>query len=94
MISDARQIAVHTPEALVHDPSPFEVEIAVLYCKVSKSKSPGSDQIPRETIQAGGETLQSEVLEVNNSVWNEEELPDELKEAIIVPVYKKGGRTD
>jgi hypothetical protein len=28
-VSDVRQIEIHTPEPLLPDPSPFEVEIAV-----------------------------------------------------------------
>jgi hypothetical protein len=31
---------------------------------------------------------------VINSVWNKEELPDQWKETIIVPVPKKGDKTD
>ena len=27
-------------------------------------------------------------------IWNKEELPEEWKESIIVPVYKKGDKTD
>jgi hypothetical protein len=27
-------------------------------------------------------------------IWNEEELPQQWKESIIVPIYNKGGRTD
>jgi hypothetical protein len=29
-----------------------------------------------------------------NSVWNKEELPDQWKESIIVPVQKKGDKID
>jgi hypothetical protein len=29
-----------------------------------------------------------------NSIWNKEVLPDQLKESIIVPIYKKGDETD
>jgi hypothetical protein len=29
-----------------------------------------------------------------NSIWNKEELPDKWKESIIVPVHKKGDKTD
>jgi hypothetical protein len=53
-------------KALVLDPSPFEVEIAI--AKLKRYKSPGSDQIPAELIQAGGETLQSEIHKLINSI--------------------------
>jgi hypothetical protein len=29
-----------------------------------------------------------------NSIWNKEELPDQCKESIIVPIHKKGDKTD
>jgi hypothetical protein len=63
--SDVRQI--HTAEALVPDSSPFEVEIAI--AKLKSYKSPGSDQIPAELIQAGGEMLHSKIHELINSIW-------------------------
>jgi hypothetical protein len=40
--------------------------------------------------QAGSGTLPSENHKLINSVWNEEELHDQWKESIIVPVHKKG----
>jgi hypothetical protein len=46
------------------------VEIAI--AKLKKYKSPGSDQIPAELIQAGGEILLSEIHKLINSVWNKE----------------------
>jgi hypothetical protein len=52
--SDVRQTEIHTAEPLVSGPSGPEVETAV--AKFKKYKSPGSDQIPAEVIQAGGET--------------------------------------
>jgi hypothetical protein len=30
----------------------------------------------------------------NNSVWNKEELPDQWKESIIIPIHKKCDKTD
>jgi hypothetical protein len=53
---------------------------------LKKYKSPGSDQIPAELIQAGGETLQSEIHKLSNCIWSKEELPDQWKESIIVPI--------
>jgi hypothetical protein len=51
-VSDVRQIEVHAAEPLVPGPSCLEVEIAI--AKLKKYKSPGSDEIPAELIQAGG----------------------------------------
>jgi hypothetical protein len=61
---------------------------------LKKYKLPGSDQIPAELIQAGGEILLSAIHKLINSVWNKEELPDQWKESIILPVHKKGDKID
>jgi hypothetical protein len=73
--SDFRLIEIHTAEPLVPDPTPLEIVIAI--AKLENDKSINSDQIPAELIQAGGETLRSEIHKLNNSVWNKEELPDQ-----------------
>jgi hypothetical protein len=39
-------------------------------------------------IQAGSETLRSEIHKHINSIWNKEAMPDQWKESIIVPVHK------
>jgi hypothetical protein len=83
---------IRTVEPLVPDPSPFHIEIAV--ARFKSYKSPGSDQIPAELIQAGGEMLRSKIHKPIKSIWNKEELPDQWKESIIVPVHKKGDKTD
>jgi hypothetical protein len=75
-------------EPLVPGPSRLDVEIAI--AKLKKYKSPGSDQIPAELIQARGETLLSAIYKVN-FVWNKEEFPDLQQEYIIVPIHKKRG---
>jgi hypothetical protein len=55
-------------------------------------KSRGSDQIPAELIQAGGEILLSAIHRLINSVCNKEKLPDKWKESINVPAHKKGDK--
>jgi hypothetical protein len=37
--------------------------------------------------------LLSAIHKLINSVWNKEELPDQWKESIIVPVHKKGEKS-
>jgi hypothetical protein len=54
---------------------------------------PSSDQFLAELIQAGGETLLSAIHKLINSEWNKEELPDQWKESIIIPVHKMVDKT-
>ena len=88
---DVRQAEIHTVEPLVPEPSAFEVELAIGKLKIHKS--PGIDQIPAELIKAGGRTICSAIHKLIISIWNKEELPEEWKESIIVPIYKKGDKT-
>jgi hypothetical protein len=57
-------------------------------------RSLGSDQISAELIQAWGETLRSEIHKFINFIWIKEELPDQWKESIIAPIYKKCDKID
>jgi hypothetical protein len=59
---------IHTAKPLVHDCSPFKVETAI--AKLRRYKLPDSDQIMAELIQAGGETLLSQIHILTNSVCN------------------------
>jgi hypothetical protein len=79
---------IHTAEPLVPEPSLVEVKIAI--GKLKSYKFPGTDQIPAKLIKAGGETLNSEIHRLICSIWNKEELPQQWKESIIIPVSKKG----
>jgi hypothetical protein len=62
--------------------------------KLKSHKSPGIDQIPAEMIKAGGRTISCEIHKLIIYIWNKEQLPEEWKESIIVPIYKKGDKTD
>jgi hypothetical protein len=86
------QTEIHTAEPFVTEPSAAEFEIAIR--KMKWYKEPSSDQIPAELIQAGGETLHSEIHKLIILIWNKEELPHQCKESIVVPIHKKGDKTD
>jgi len=46
-----------------------------------------------ELIQTGGNTLRSEI-QIINSVRNKKKLPQQWKESVVVPIHKKGDKTD
>jgi hypothetical protein len=88
LVTLGRQI--QPAEPLVPEPSAFKVEMAIE--KLKRHKSLVIDQIPAEIIKSGGKTIRSEINKLINSIWNKLELPEEWKESIIVPVYKKGDK--
>jgi hypothetical protein len=89
---DVRQTEMYTAEPFVPEPSASEVEVAIE--KLKRYKPPGVDQIPAEIFQAGGETLSSEIHKLIKLIRNKEELPHQWKEPIVVPIRKKGDKTD
>jgi hypothetical protein len=82
-----RQTEIHTAEPFVPEPSASEVEVAI--GKLKSYKSPGAEKIPAELIQAGGETVHSEIHKLIKLIWNKEELPQQWKESIVVPIHKR-----
>ena len=89
-VKDVGQAEIHTAEPLVTELSATEVELAI--DKLKSHKSPGIDQILAELIK--GRTICLEIHKLITSIWKKEELPEEWKESIIVPIHKKGDKTD
>jgi hypothetical protein len=87
-VNDVRQIELHTAEPLVPDISFLEDEAAIV--KLKKYKSPASNQIPAELIQAEGKTLLSQIHKLIHIVFNKEELPDQWKEYTILQFIRRG----
>ena len=74
------------------EPSAFEVELAIEKQKVTNHQV--LIKSPAELIKAGDKTICQEIHKLIVSIWNKEELPEEWKESIIVPIYTKGDKTD
>ena len=89
-VKDVGQAEIHTAELLVPEPSATEVELAI--GKQKSHKSPGIDQILAELIKAGGRTIWLEIHKLITSIWKKEELLEEWKGSIIVPIHKKGDK--
>ena len=83
-----RQVEIHTAEPLVPEPSAAEVELVI--DKLKSHKSPGIDQIPAKLIR----TICLEIHKLITSIWKKDKLPEEWKESIVVPIHKKGDKTD
>jgi hypothetical protein len=83
---------IYASEPLVSEPSPFDVEIAI--AKLKRHKSPGTDQIQTELIQAGGKILRFAIHKFVSCTWNKEEWSQQWKDSVVVPVNKKGDKTD
>jgi hypothetical protein len=83
---------IHTAEPLVSEPIACEAEMAIE--KLERYKSPDIDQIPAELIKVRGSKISSDIPKLINSIWNKEKLPEQWKESVTVPIYKKGDKTD
>jgi hypothetical protein len=85
-VNDVKQTEIHTAHSLEPEPSAFELAIE----KLKSHKSPGINQIPSELIMAGGRTFRYEIHKLIISFWNDEELPVDWEDSVIVPTYKEG----
>ena len=68
----------------IHKPSALEVVKAI--GKLKRHKSPSIVQIQVELIIAFCRTISSEIPKLLNSIRNKEEMLEEWKETIIVPI--------
>ena len=75
-------------------PEPSALEVELVIEKLKSHKSPGIDQIPAELIKAGGRTIRGAIRKLIIAIRNKEELPEEWKESVIVPIHKKGDKTE
>jgi len=59
---------------------------------LKNNKAAGTDGIHPELIKYGGDKLLNRMYEVVRQIWEEERIPEEWKETIIVPIHKRGDR--
>ena len=85
-VNDVRQTEIQTAKPLVPEANAVEFEMATK--KLKSHKSTDINQNHEELIQVRGRAIISEMHTLINSVWNKEELPEEWKESITVPIYR------
>ena len=92
---DALDRIVALPEDSSLDVPPMIEGVAAAVSEMRNGKAPGSDDIPAEIHKHRGDALLYRLHALFKVVWQDEEVPQEFKDAAIVPIYKKkGDRTD
>jgi hypothetical protein len=78
-----------TDTTLDNPPSATETEKATK--QMSTGKAPGVDAIPAEIYKSAGPTTIQKLTELFLSMWEKETIPQDLKDASIVHLYKRKG---
>jgi len=71
-------------------PSLSEVKDAIgMRCE---GKSPGADGLHPEIIRRGGNRLAEVLHDIITEAWNQSEVPQDWKDALLINIFKKGDR--
>ena len=74
---------------------PTETELKCAINSMKTNKAPGIDGIPAEVFKHGGTLLKENLLKLIQKCWEEQTLPQDFKDAVLIPIYKnKGDRRD
>ena len=83
------------PELEELDREPTIDELSEALDSLASGKAPGKDGIPAEVLKCCKETLITELLEILCLCWSEGEVPQHMRDANVVTLYKnKGDRGD
>lgn len=73
------------------DESPHFSEVLRAISELKNNKSPGPDGVPAEIYKHGGYLLKRRLYELITEIWTTEIIPQTLKDANIVTIFKKKG---
>lgn len=77
-----------------HIETPTLEEVAQAIKNLKNYKAAGEDNIPAELIKNGGKTLCGRLHQIIVRVWEEQEMPTAWNTGLIIPIHKKGDKTD
>ena len=86
----ARDFKKMTPTNIEEPQNILYSEVEEAMRTLKRNKSPRSDGITAEMIQAGGEQLIRQIHWLCNKAWNEGTILEEWSKSILVPIPKKG----
>ena len=67
-------------------------EVKASVNRLRKRKACGADDIPAELWSCGGDAACEALHRLISKIWEAERIPDQWKEALIIPAHKKGDR--
>ena len=70
-------------------PTQAETDFAIK--QMASDKAAGSDSIPAEVYKHGGDLLKKRLRDLFVLIWEHRHLPQQLKDALIVHIYKRKG---
>ena len=90
---------LHTTETAheswdVNMAAPSFTEVKESLCALKRHRAPGPDDIPPALFKDGGEALARSLTDLLKSIWENERIPRDWGESIVVPIYKKGVRSE
>ncbi|KRF97428.1 uncharacterized protein Dwil_GK26988, partial [Drosophila willistoni] len=77
-----------------NQPAPTLREVKDAIHQLKNNKAAGKDGIGAELIKMGPERLAICLHRLIGTIWETEQLPEEWKEGVICPIYKKGDKLD
>ena len=78
----------------VDEPPSFD-EVQTAVRKTNSHKAPGIDDLPAEVYKYGGDQLLEKLTSLFTLCWSKGEVPGDLRDAVIVSLYKnKGEKSD
>ena len=69
-------------------------ELDLIVKKLKRRKTPGPDEIPMEAFKEMDDENLEHLLKTLNEWWKHEEIPEEILEARIAMIFKKGDTSD
>ena len=84
------RVAVDVPESASVEPTIEEVRAAI--GRIKRGKACGADGVFGEMLRSGGELLVNRMHGLILKVWRQEHVPEDWRDAVVIPLFKKGDR--